>query len=46
MSSKSVIKHHTTRRYTTLWNVCAQKSHWPTAEWSETQPFKTVAPRY
>jgi len=29
MSGKTVIKHPTTpqtRRYTTLWNICAQKS--------------------
>ena len=35
------------RRYTTLWNVCAQKSQWSRAEWSElpckTRPSKTVA---
>jgi len=36
-----------TRRYTTLWNVCAQKSSCLRAEWSKlpckTQTLKTVA---
>jgi len=38
MSGKTVIKYLNTpqmRRYTTLWNVCAQKSQWPRAECSE-----------
>jgi len=45
-----MIKYPTTPqkcRYTTLWNVCAQKSQSPKAEWSElpcqTLPFKLKA---
>jgi len=48
-----VIKYPTipqTCRYTTLWNVYAQKSQWPTAEWSalpcKTQPLKTLVQKY
>jgi len=49
MSGKAVIKYLTTlqtRRYSTLWNVCTQKSQWQRVKWSElpckTQSFKTV----
>jgi len=48
--SSKFLDYHTVlhmRRYDTLWNVCAQKSPWPTAEWSEllckTQTFETLA---
>jgi len=51
--AKQLFKYPTapyTRRYTTLWNVGAQKSQWSRAEWSElprkTHPFKTAAQKY
>jgi len=49
---KAIVKYPITpqtRRYTTLWNVCAQESQLPKAEWSElpcnTLPVKTFAER-
>jgi len=49
----NLIKYPTTpqtHHWTSLWNVCAQKSLCPRDEWSElphkTQPFKIVAQKY